>query len=188
MKLVIGLGNPGDKYQNTWHNLGFLALEEIRRSQGFPAFKSDKKLKAEISVGKIGREKIILAQPQTFMNNSGEAAAALINYYKMKIEDLIVIHDDVDLPLGKIRIIQNSSSGGHNGVQSIIDYLNNKKFLRIKIGCRSDKTEVIGTLDYVLKKIDKDNEILAAAAIKKAAAAALEVVSESLSSAMNKFN
>lgn len=188
MKLVIGLGNPGEKYQNTWHNLGFGALEEIRRENDFSVFKNDKKLKAEISIGKIGREKIFLARPQTYMNNSGEAVSALLKYYKIKIDDLLVIHDDVDLPLAKIRIARDSSSGGHNGIKSIIDHLGTKDFIRIKLGCRTDKTDAVGTMDYVLKRIGKNEETAANAAIKTAAAAALEIIGNSLSAAMNKFN
>lgn len=188
MKLVIGLGNPGEKYQNTWHNLGFSALNKIRQDNDFPAFKNDKKLKAEISEKKIGCDKIILAKPQTFMNNSGEAAVALVKYYKIKTEDAIIIHDDVDLPLGKIRVVKDSSSGGHNGVQSIIDHLNTKDFSRIKIGCRTPQTEIVGTLDYVLKKIDQTGKAAAENAIKKAGEAATEIISSSPETAMNKFN
>jgi PTH1 family peptidyl-tRNA hydrolase len=188
MKLVIGLGNPGDKYQNTWHNLGWLALDKIRQDNDFPAFKNNKKLRAEISEKKIGCDKIILAKPQTFMNNSGEAAVALVKYYKIKTEDIIIIHDDVDLPLGKIRIAIASASGGHNGVQSIIDHLNTKDFIRIKIGCRAARTEIIGTLDYVLKPIDQAGKPAVALAIQKAGEAATEIISASPETAMNKFN
>ncbi len=188
MKLIIGLGNPGDKYRQTWHNLGWLALDEIRQSREFPAFKSDKKLQAEISEGKIGREKIILAKPRTFMNNSGQAVSALVKYYKIKMEDIVVIHDDVDLPLEKIRVVKNSSSGGHNGIKSIIDYLDTKDFVRIKIGCRTDKTDIIGTVDYVLKKIEKKDAPAANAAVQTAAGAASEIIGKSLMAAMNKFN
>ena len=188
MKLIIGLGNPGKKYEQTWHNLGFLALEEIRQGWNFPSFKNDKKLKAEISEGRSGKEKIILAKPQTFMNNSGEAAAALVNYYKAKIEDLMIIHDDVDLPLGKIRIALDSSSGGHNGVKSVIGYLGTKKFIRIKIGCRGELTEKIGTLNYVLEPIGKSQKTAIAAALCQATLATAGIINESLPAAMNKFN
>jgi len=188
MKLIIGLGNPGKKYEATWHNLGFLALDEIKRENNFSAFKNNKKMKTEISEGKISREKIILAKPQTFMNNSGEAAALLLNYYKFKIEDLIVIHDDVDLPLSKIRIVSDSSSGGHNGVKSLIGYLGSKKFIRIKIGCRGELTEKTGTLDYVLEPIGKAQKNTITDVLRQAALATAEIISQSPQAAMNKFN
>lgn len=188
MKLIVGLGNPGENYRNTWHNLGFLALGEIRDVNGFTPFKNNKQLKAELSEGKIGREKIILAKPQTFMNNSGESVSALMKYFKIKISDIIVIHDDIDLALGKIRIAKDSSSGGHNGIKSIISHLGTKDFLRIKIGCRTVQTEIIGTLDYVLQKISRQHETEADASLKNAGEAALELLQSSPETAMNKFN
>ena len=112
MKLIIGLGNPGLQYKKTWHNLGFLALDEIADSFDFEKFKLNKKLQAQTAAGKIGQEKVILAKPQTQMNNSGLAVAAILKYYKINPADLIVIHDDIDLPLGKIRITADSSAGG----------------------------------------------------------------------------
>ena len=107
MKLIIGLGNPGKQYKNTWHNLGFLTLDNFCQEQNFPVFKKNTKLLAEKSEGKIGKEKLILARPLTFMNNSGRALLALKKYYKIDPADIIVVHDDLDLPLGKIRLIKN---------------------------------------------------------------------------------
>ena len=119
MKLIIGLGNPGKQFNKTRHNIGFEVLDQARTDFDLPKFKLDKKLKAEITKNK----NIILAKPQTYMNLSGEAVMAIKKYYKIKIEDIIVIHDDIDLPVGKIRISQGSSSGGNKGVQSIIKNL-----------------------------------------------------------------
>ncbi|MEK7653279.1 MAG: aminoacyl-tRNA hydrolase [Patescibacteria group bacterium] len=188
MKLIIGLGNPGKKYENTWHNLGFMAVERIRQDFDLPKFKKSTKFKAEISTGEMKDEKIILAKPFTYMNNSGEAAIAIKNFYKIKIEDIIVIRDDVDLPLGAIRLLINSSSGGHNGVNSIITQLGTKEFVQIKIGIRTDETEKIGTLNFVLEKISRKKEKEVKKTIAKAVSASRRTIIESLQEAMNEFN
>lgn len=188
MKLIIGLGNPGEQYKNTWHNMGFLTIEKMANELGFENFKERKKLKSEISIGKFGREKIILVKPQTFMNESGLTAALLKNYFKVKIADIIIVHDDVDLPLGKIRLAKNSSAGGHNGVKSIIQSLDTQNFIRLKIGSKTAKAEKIGALKYALEKIGKDKKTETAEIIKKAAHVVTAVIENSLERAMNKFN
>jgi len=188
MKLIIGLGNPGLKYQNTWHNLGFLAIDNFRQEQKFGAWKKNNKFPAEISTGKINGEKIILAKPLTFMNNSGWAVKATANYYKIKAADLIVVHDDIDLPLGKIRLAKNSSAGGHNGVKSIIDNLKTPDFVRVKIGILTDKTKLIDAADYVLKKFSRAQNTVVKASIKKTASALEAVITENLERAMNEYN
>ena len=134
MNLIIGLGNPGEEYKKTRHNAGFLALDKIVLSSKYQVLSTQLKFNAEISNGTIDDEKIILAKPQTFMNNSGQAVKAIIDYYKIKPENIIVIHDDLDIPLGEYKISKNKNSGGHKGVQSIIDYLGTKDFMRIRIG------------------------------------------------------
>jgi len=180
--LIAGLGNPGKEYAKTRHNAGFLFadyfFERYRDDFGFADWKLDKKLKSEISISKIKSPlillykrgessslpllkgelerdfKIILLKPQTFMNLSGEAVAAAKKYYKVKLEDIIVAHDDIDLLLGKYKISIGSSSAGHNGVQNIIDMLGTKNFKRLRIGIenRTDKTK-IPTEKYVLGKL-----------------------------------
>ena len=155
--LIAGLGNPGKKYAHTRHNVGFVFadyfFEKFHEEFGFSDWKLDKKLKSEISIGKIGKEKIILLKPQTFMNLSGEAVAAAKKYYKVKIDNIIIAHDDIDLLLGKYKISVASSSAGHNGAQNIIDILGTKNFGRLRIGTenRTDKTK-IPTEEYVLGK------------------------------------
>jgi len=134
MKLIIGLGNPGEKYEKTRHNAGFLAVDKIADNFQFPSFEFHGKFNAEISQDLIGSEKVILAKPQTFMNNSGEAIRAILDYYKMGPESVIVIHDDLDIAIGKYRISKNRGSAGHRGIQSIIDYLGTKDFTRVRIG------------------------------------------------------
>jgi len=188
MKLIIGLGNPGAQYEKTWHNLGFMAVEKFRQELEFAPFKPAKKLRAEISLGNLGREKIILARPQTYMNNSGQAAAALAKYYKIPLKDIIVLHDDVDLPLGKIRIAADSSSGGHNGVKSLIEHLGIKDFVRLKIGCRTKKTGIVGTLDYVLEKIAKADSQAVNDILDKSSQAMQTLIRDGAAPAMNKFN
>lgn len=152
--LLAGLGNPGKKYAKTRHNAGFMFadyfFEKYREEFGFSDWKLDKKLKSEISVGKCPGNKIILLKPQTFMNLSGEAVAAAKKYYKLKIENIFVAHDDIDLLLGKYKISVNSSSAGHNGAQNIIDLLGTKNFARIRIGVENRKDRKIATEKYVL--------------------------------------
>lgn len=125
--LIVGLGNPGKKYEKTRHNAGFMLLDyffETHRDKfGFSDWKFSKKMNAEISIGKIDGKKIILAKPQTFMNLSGEAVAAAKKYYKVKLENVVVAQDEIDLPLGSFRFSKDSSSAGHQGVQNIIDLL-----------------------------------------------------------------
>ena len=188
MKLIIGLGNPGKTYADTWHNLGFLALEKLCQINSFEKFKKETKLMAEICAGKIGREKIILAKPRTFMNKSGESVLAIMNYFKISVEDLIVIHDDIDLPLGKIRIASDSSAGGHNGIKSIIESLGTKNFVRIKIGVKTDKLAKIEAADYVLGRITASDKKIINGMEGLVSSACLEIITNSLQSAMNKFN
>lgn len=198
MKLIIGLGNPGKTYTNTWHNLGFLALEKLGETNNFEKFKKDAKLMAEISIGKIGKssfiplwgsaEKVILAKPQTFMNKSGEAVSAIMHYFKISSDDLIIIHDDIDLPLGRIRIAKDSSAGGHNGIKSIINSLGTQKFSRIKIGVKTDKLKRVGTADYVLEKIPASEKKNINEITELASSAVLEIITGSIDSAMNHFN
>ncbi|MCK5459577.1 aminoacyl-tRNA hydrolase [Candidatus Parcubacteria bacterium] len=137
--LIIGLGNLGEKYRLTRHNAGFIAIDQfreqfIKNGSDFSEWKFNKKFNAEISKGEVENKKIILAKPQTFMNNSGAAVQAMMNFYKIKIKNILIIHDDIDLPLKTSKIQRNKSSAGHKGVQSIIDALNSKNFSRLRIG------------------------------------------------------
>jgi PTH1 family peptidyl-tRNA hydrolase len=135
MKIIVGLGNPGKKYEQTRHNVGFLALDFfLLRNDGFSSWRLKKEEKTKIAEGKIGDEKIILVKPQTFMNQSGEAVKEILKRKKEKIENLLVVHDDLDLPFGKIRLSFGASSAGHKGVQSIINLLESQDFWRLRIG------------------------------------------------------
>ncbi len=134
MLIIIGLGNPIPRYQGTRHNFGQAAISYFQKIKNFPEFKLKRKFESLISEGNIEKEKIILALPQTFMNESGRAVKKLIENCKLKIENLLVIHDDLDLPLGKIRIRKNGSAAGHKGVESIIDNLGTDNFIRFRLG------------------------------------------------------
>jgi peptidyl-tRNA hydrolase, PTH1 family len=154
--LIAGLGNPGKEYAKTRHNAGFMFadyfFEKYREEFGFSEWKLEKKLKSEISVGKNGKEKIILLKPQTFMNLSGEAVSSAKKYYKVRLEDIFIAHDDIDLLLGKYKISVGSSSAGHNGAQNIIELLGTKSFTRIRIGIENRGEKKIATEKYVLGK------------------------------------
>ena len=156
MKLIIGLGNQGEEYQKTRHNTGFLAVNKIADNFQFPISNFNSKFNAEISQGMINNEKVILVKPQTFMNNSGQAVKAILDYYKINPEDIIVIHDDLDIPLGEFKISKNKNSGGHKGVQSIIDCLGTKDFTRIRIGIDAERNKKIPTEKFVLEKFNEE--------------------------------
>ena len=189
MKLIVGLGNIGKEYEKTRHNCGFMAVYYLQKSfiETFGDFKLNKKFNALILSENFNNEKIILAMPQTFMNNSGEPVSALMNYYKINVMDLFVIHDDIDLPLGKIRISQNSSSGGQKGVQSIINHLGTKNFIRFRIGIKS-KNIIKNTSKFVLQKFAKDEEKIISKSLEKTHLAVAMTITEGINNAMNKFN
>lgn len=184
MKLIVGLGNPGKKYEQTWHNIGFAVVEKLREDWHFPSLKKSWRFNALIAAGDINGEKIILAQPQTFMNNAGRAVKAIAKYYKIPTEDIIVIHDDLDLVLGKMRFASDSSAGGHNGIKSLIAELGDKKFVRLKIGIRTDKLEKIDAADYVLMKWDHKAEEM----LGSNASAIYDYLTLGPAKAMNKWN
>jgi len=147
--IIVGLGNPGTKYKNTFHNIGFETIDKLAQENNFPEFKLSKKFKALVSE----KNNTILAKPQTYMNNSGQSVSSLTRFYKTK--ELIIIHDDIDLPLGKTRISKNKGSAGHKGAESIIKELGSQDFTRTRIGiCPKQKPKNVEK--YVLKKIRKE--------------------------------
>ena len=152
MFLIVGLGNPGEKYEKTWHNAGFLAIDVFLGKNSFPEFKLSKKFKAELSEGFLDKDKIILAKPQTFMNNSGQSVKLLIRNWKIKPDNLLVIHDDIDLPLGKIRVAKGRGSAGHKGVESIIKELKTKDFIRFRVGICPKTGKPKNVEKFVLQK------------------------------------
>lgn len=159
MKLIVGLGNPGKQYENTRHNAGFLLLDEIQKTLSFPAFEFNKKFNTEISEKGSGEEKIILAKPQTFMNLSGQGVQAIMIFYKIPIENLIVLHDDLDIEPGTFKLSTDSSAGGHNGVASIFETLGTQKIKRIRVGiegCERKKERVIPGDVFVLQPFSNE--------------------------------
>ena len=153
MKLIVGLGNPGKEYENTRHNVGFYYIDLFANKLNI-TFKE--KFNAMYAKTKINDEDIILLKPQTFMNLSGESVIKFVNYFKIKVEDIIVIHDDLDMDLGRIKLKENGSSGGHNGIKNIIFNLNSENFKRLKIGI--SKNNNFDTKDYVLGKFTKEEQ------------------------------
>ncbi len=173
MKLIVGLGNPGRQYENTRHNAGFLALERIAQHPDICpvgenlSFSLNKKLKCRIAESFRKAEKVILIKPETFMNSSGLAVSKIMQFYKAEIEDLIVISDDIDLPLGEARTRHNGGSAGQKGLQNIIDELGSNMFCRIRIGINQSVLETkeidapqnaVDTADYVLQQFS-DREL-----------------------------
>lgn len=157
MKLIVGLGNPGKEYSVTRHNIGFLFVDEVVASFN-QQFKLEKKIRSEIVRFKINEEEYVFLKPITFMNLSGEAVSLAMKYYNIDINDVIIVHDDLDLPVGKIRIRPQGGSGGHNGIKSIIQHLKTQEFKRIRIGIDKNQYD---TVDYVLGKFSKrDQDII----------------------------
>lgn len=159
MKLIIALGNPGKQYENTRHNAGFIILDELRKKLEFPEFQENPKFEALICEKNLAGEKIIFAKPQTFMNRSGESAKKILDFYKIPKENLIVLHDDLDIDLGAFKISENSSAAGHNGVQSIIDQLGSQEFKRIRIGiegAEKKKDRLLSGEAFVLQNFSQE--------------------------------
>jgi PTH1 family peptidyl-tRNA hydrolase len=191
MIIIVGLGNPGKKYEKTRHNLGFRVVNEFAKESNFPDFKLKKKFLAEIKEGKIAGEKIILAKPQTFMNNSGQSVRLLTRGYKLEPNNLIIVHDDIDLTRGKIKIIKNHGSAGHKGVQSIIDELGSKNFVRFRIGIKpvaSDRRQTTKLEKIVLQKFNKEEEKILKEVIERTCQAIEMTIKEGTEKAMNEFN
>ncbi len=192
MLLIIGLGNPGQKFQKTRHNLGWQVLDLLqkkwKKEHNFSNWKKVKKFKAEINKGKIGNKKIILVKPLTFMNLSGQAIKLLISYYKIQPKDLFVIHDDIDIPLGKIKISKNQGAAGHKGIQSMIEELGTKNFARLRIGIKPENSKPKNVEKFVLLKVNKNDEKNIEEAIGKTIEAIEKIIKEGLEKTMNKFN
>jgi PTH1 family peptidyl-tRNA hydrolase len=190
MKLIVGLGNPGKEYEQTWHNVGFMVLDQFSQKEAgrFLACKNGKKFKSELCEDNNEVEKIILAKPQTFMNESGQSVKLLANFYKIKTGDIWIIHDDIDLPLGEIRISHNASAAGHKGVQSIIDRLASQEFARFRLGIKPNGPQLLPTEKYVLQKISQKDKIILDQVIIRILSALEIALTDGISEAMNEFN
>jgi peptidyl-tRNA hydrolase, PTH1 family len=189
MKLIVGLGNPGNQYAHNRHNIGFMCVAHFARERGWPFEK--KEGLARTAHGRIGGEEIVLARPQTFMNLSGEAVQRLAMKYHVKPADIIVIHDEMDLALGNIRIRLGGSSAGHNGIESIIRELGTPEFVRIRVGvghpqeAEGENRRVIG---HVLGDFDEDESKVIAKIIAEVDTVIVTLVHDGLETAMNRFN
>ncbi len=167
MFIIFGLGNPGKKYELTRHNVGSKVIDELES---------------------LDLKNVILAKPQTFMNFSGRLVKKLIQNYKLKIENLVVVHDDIDLPIGKIRIVKNRGAAGHRGIQSIIDTFKTKNFVRIRIGIQPESGKPKNPERFVLQKFAKDEEKILNDVFKKTAEATEMFLEKGLEKAMSEFN
>lgn len=183
--LVVGLGNPGREYRNTRHNMGFLALDHLAAHWSITTLKVQGK--AIISTGQYAGNKVILAKPQTYMNLSGQAVSALMNFYKVPLEHLLVIHDDVDIPFGTIRIRPGGGFGGQKGVGSIIEKLGTQEFARMRLGVGRPPGQM-DTANYVLQSFSKEDEEFLQSVFAKSDEAVETFISEGLNTAMNRFN
>lgn len=183
--IVVGLGNPGPRYDNTRHNVGFDTIDLLSHKYGIKVSKL--KHKALIGDGKIEEKKVILVKPQTFMNLSGESVRDILNWYKIPLKNLIIIYDDIDLEPGKIRVRPKGSSGTHNGMRSVIYQIQSEDFPRIRIGI-GKAPEGWDLADYVLSKFNADDRKVISESICKAADAVVTIIKSGVETAMNKFN
>jgi len=185
MYIIMGLGNPGKKYENTRHNVGFDVIDKLADRMNISIDKI--KHKALIGEGRIGSEKIVLVKPQTYMNLSGETAISISQFYKIDLDNFIVVYDDIDLDIGKLRIRKKGSAGSHNGMKSIIKCLGSQEFPRVRVGV--SKPEPGRDLaDFVLSRVPKERQADMDSAIDRATSTVEEIIKNGLDIAMNKYN
>lgn len=184
MYVIVGLGNPGKQYENTRHNIGFITIDYLADELGISVNRI--KHKALTGEGRIGREKVLLVKPQTYMNLSGESVREIMEYYKVDIENLIVIYDDIDIAKGSVRIRKKGSAGTHNGMRSIIRLLGDDGFPRVRIGIGKD--DRIPLVDYVIGGFRKDEVGIMEDAVRHAAKGVQGIVEEGVERAMSRYN
>lgn len=181
--LIVGLGNPGRQYEETRHNVGFQTIDRL--SQEAKIDLSRRRANAFYGQGSVAGGTVILAKPQTYMNDSGVAVRGLLSWFKLDPKALVVVYDDLDLPVGRIRLRPAGSAGGHNGVRSIIQQLGSDSFARVRIGIGRPRSDGI---DHVLGKFAPDERPIVADAIARASEAVTAIVADGLDAAMNRFN
>ena len=184
MKLIIGLGNPGKEYENTRHNTGFMVLDRL--SEKLNIEMTQNKFKGLYGKSKYKGEDVILLKPQTYMNLSGESVRQVMDFFKINQEDILVIYDDLDMPVGKLRFRQSGSAGGHNGIKNIIAHLNSQDFKRIRVGI--DRHKYMNVADYVLSRFSKVESEAIEQGIENAANAVLDYLDNDFNHAMNYYN
>lgn len=180
MYLIVGLGNPGEEYANTRHNLGFMVVERLGEQLGIKTLKS--KFSSFLTSLEFSGQKMIIAMPQTFMNRSGEAVSQIMNWYKVKPEHLVLIYDDVDLPVGEVRIRQKGGTAGHKGVESVISHVGNQEFVRVRVGVGRETADP-DISDYVLSKIPTSQMDKIQEAITKASSSVITIVQNGVEAA-----
>lgn len=191
MKLIVGLGNPGFLYARHRHNVGFMCISQLAKNYRINFDR--KQAAARTGIGTIAGQTCVLAKPQTYMNASGESVSALLKKLNMKPEDLIVIHDDLDLPVGKIRLRLGGGSGGHKGIESIISRTGTKDFYRVRVGIGrpesdTDTTKEEAIISYVLSDFKSEERKIIEDALPKACEAVAALIAEGIIAAMNKYN
>jgi PTH1 family peptidyl-tRNA hydrolase len=182
--MIVGLGNPGKKYERTRHNVGFMVIDALARA--LPGNGHVRRFDAELFERTIDGGRLILLKPQTYMNASGNAVAAAVRWYRVPLDHLLVVYDDLDLPFGQLRLRPSGSSGGHNGMKSIIDRLGRDEFPRLRIGIGRGQTS--GAIGYVLSRFNTTEERQLRDVIDRAASAALTWQRDGIDVAMNEFN
>ena len=185
MKLVVGLGNPGKQYEKTKHNIGFMVVDAIADSVPHTPWRE--KQRAEVCSITVAGEKVLLVKPQTFMNVSGESVGPLMRYYKIDPSDVYCIYDDMDLPVGKLRIRPNGSSGGHNGIKSLISHIGTENFPRFRVGIGRPLPQWT-VIDHVLAPFSEDSQEKVQKGIKDTVKAVLGTLEVGIDKGMNQFN
>lgn len=184
MKIIAGLGNPGDRYQETRHNIGFRVLDRLAEINNIPL--TTKRRQTLYGTGSINSQKVVLAKPMTYMNRSGEAVVKTAGFFHLGLEDLIVIHDDLDLSFGRLRFKQRGGDGGHQGVRSIIENMGGGNFLRLKVGI-GRPPEGMEPAEYVLNSFDLSEQSRLDSVIDRAAEAVKVLIFDGIQTAMNRF-
>ena len=188
MKIIAGLGNPGREYESTPHSIGFEVADAVVREMG-AAFRRSPAFKGDLADGRFAEGRVLVVKPMTFMNLSGDSVAPVVKYHNATPADLVVVSDDIDLPVGRLRIRKGGSAGGHNGLKSVIERLGSPDFVRLRIGVgrdKSDRSEVVG---HVLGKFDPDTRALMTTKVVPAAVKALvQILTEGPDAAMNAWN
>jgi peptidyl-tRNA hydrolase, PTH1 family len=185
MKLVIGLGNPGLQYEQTRHNVGFRVVERLAEQQGW---KWERRGRALLASGNIGPEKVVLVKPITYMNNSGEVIGELVRWYKVQPEDVLIVYDELDLPVGRVRLRSDGSAGGHNGLASVIRHLHTNRFPRLRVGIGRPSNTRMETIDYVLGVPAGDERIELATGEDRALDAIPLIIRQGIATTMNLIN
>ncbi|OGW48655.1 MAG: aminoacyl-tRNA hydrolase [Nitrospirae bacterium RBG_19FT_COMBO_42_15] len=185
MKLIVGLGNPGNEYKQTRHNAGFMFIDELASVYNIAV--SKKRYKSFFGKGAINDIEVVLAKPQTYMNLSGESVVLMLKGFNLSADDLIIIHDDMDMDIGRLRIRDKGSHGGHRGIKSIIDAIGTDSFVRIKIGIGRPRAGMDSS-DYVLSNFKKDELPILKEVKKMASDAILFLIKDDTVAAMNRFN